>query len=229
MSALPASTLTALLDIRLADRPVEEVLDQLVRIARDAIPETSAASITLVRGERAFTAAYAGELAHAADERQYESGYGPCIDAGLTNTLLMVQDMRTETRWPDYSTNVLPKGVMSSCSVPLPVVTDVVGGLNLYGTEPSTWPDLDVAVELASHVAVAIANAFTHQEATKLAADMQAAMASRAVIEQAKGIIMVARHCSPDEAFEVLSKASSTAGRKVRDIAREIVERATSR
>lgn len=223
MSALPPSTLKALLGIRLGDLTLDDTLSRLVEIAKEAMPETAAASITLVRGERPFTAAYTGELAFVADEMQYERGYGPCVDAGLSNTVLMVEDMRTETRWPDYAENVVPKGVLSSLSVPLPIITEVVGGLNLYSTEPSSWPDLDIALELAGYVAVAIANAVTHQEAAKLAADMQAAMASRAVIEQAKGVIMAQNRCDADTAFTILRQASMGRNVKLRDLASSLV------
>jgi GAF domain-containing protein len=228
MSVLPASTLTALLSIRRSAKLLDEVLDDLVRIAQDAMPETAAASITLLRGERPFTAAYVGEIAQIADEMQYERGYGPCVDAGLSNTLLMVPDMRMETRWPDYTTNVITKGVLASLSVPLPVQTDVVGGLNLYSTEPSTWPDLDIALELAGYIAVAIADAVSHQDTANFAADMQAAMASRAVIEQAKGVIMAQNRCDADRAFEILRQASMGRNVKLRQLAASLVDQVAS-
>lgn len=228
MSVLPATTLSDLLGIRRAGLPLEEVLTQLVRTAQTAMPETAAASITLLRGERPYTAAYTGEMAYVADEMQYERGYGPCVDAGLSNTVLMVEDMRTETRWPDYTENVIPKGVLASLSVPLPVQTDVVGGLNLYSTAPSTWPDRDIAVELAGHIAVAITDAVSHQETAKFAADMQAAMASRAVIEQAKGVIMAQNRCDPDAAFDILRKASMGRNVKLRDLAATLVAQVSS-
>ena len=223
MSVLPASTLTALLGIRLSGQSLDGVLNQLAQIAKNAMPETAAASITLVRNELPFTAAPTGEQAYVAEQMQYERGYGPCVDAGLSNVLLTITDMREETRWPDYTSTVVPKGVLASLSVPLPVQTDVVGGLNLYSTEPSTWPDQDVAVELAGHTAIAVANAVTHQEASQLAADMQAAMASRATIEQAKGVIMAQNRCGADTAFDILRQASMGRNVKLRDLAATLV------
>ena len=92
VTALSASTLTALLGIRLGEGPLAGVLDRLVHIARTAIPGADEVSITLVREERPWTAAYTGQLALDADELQYERGYGPCIDAGLSGTVL---------KWPE--------------------------------------------------------------------------------------------------------------------------------
>jgi len=219
------STLSALLGIRLAGTSLSGVLDQLVRIARDALDSADEVSITLVRGEKPWTAAYTGQLALDADEMQYERGYGPCVDAGVTGTLLHVLDMRHETRWPDYAAAVVPRGVLSSLSVPLPVQTEVVGALNCYSRTPKAFTDehVEVAVELAAHVAGAVANAVSHDQQATLAEQMRNAMATRAVIEQAKGILMRDNHCTADEAFAMLSTASQRSNRKLRDIADAMV------
>ena len=62
-----------------------------------------AASVTLIRGEKPFTAAYDGQMALDADEMQYEHRYGPCMDAGLAGQMFLVDDMRSEQRWPYYA------------------------------------------------------------------------------------------------------------------------------
>jgi GAF domain-containing protein len=225
VSLLPPSTLTALLAIKLGEGSLSDVLQRLVDIAKDSLPGADEVSITLVRGDRPFTAAYTGQLALDADEMQYARGYGPCIDAGLSGTLLRVDDMREETRWPDYAATVVPRGVLSSLSVPLPLQADVVGALNCYSRTPAAFGDgsIDIALELAAHVAVAVGNAVSHTDAAKLADDMRAAMASRAVIEQAKGVIMAQNRCGEDEAFEVLRRASMGRNVKLRDLARDLV------
>lgn len=79
-----------------AGRERTEVFTEISRIARRALPGSDAASITLIHGERAFTAAYDGQLALDADELQYERGFGPCLDAGRTAQVLLVSDMCTE-------------------------------------------------------------------------------------------------------------------------------------
>jgi AmiR/NasT family two-component response regulator len=62
----------------------------------------------------------------------------------------------------------------------------------------------------------------------ELTSDMDAALASRAVIDQAKGIVMAAKRCSPDEAFHHLVELSSTTHTKLRDVARSLVEQASA-
>src|SRR4051795_3197635 len=88
--------------VALVDRSLTEVLTDITRIAAQGIPGAESTSITLLRAEKAFTAAHYGDMALAADELQYEKGYGPCMDAGRGGVPLRVDDMRTEQRWPDY-------------------------------------------------------------------------------------------------------------------------------
>ena len=225
MPLLPPPVLSALLGVQLGSAPLDAVLQQLVEISRESLDGADAVSTTLVKDDRAHTAAYAGQLALDADELQYERGYGPCIDAGITGTVLVVADTRTETRWPDYIAHVRERGVGSSLSLPLPVQTQVVGALNCYSETPGTFtPEVvDVGRELAGHLGVAIANAVSHADAVGMADDMRAAMASRAVIEQAKGVIMAQNRCDPEQAFAILSRASQSRNRKLRDVAQDLV------
>lgn len=210
----------------LAERALDEVLTEITRIAAGGIPGADATSITLVRGDRAFTAAYSDELALAADELQYDEGAGPCMDAGRGGVVLRVDDMRADTRWPRYVERVVPKGVLSSLSVPLPFQGASIGALNNYARKTSAFASDDslaAALEVAEVVAVAVANATAHAELEEQARNMRLAMESRAVIEQAKGVLMAQRRIRADQAFEVLRDASQRYNRKLRDIAQGIV------
>jgi GAF domain-containing protein len=225
VSALAAETLAALLAIRLHDASLSDVLDKIVGVVKETLDGAEEVSVTLVRDDKPFTAAYTGQLALDADEMQYDRGYGPCIDAGQTGTLLISEDMREETRWPDYAAHVVPRGVLSSMSVPLPIQTQFVGALNCYARKPSAFSpeDISAGLELASHVAVAVANAVSYADTARLAEDMRAAMASRAAIEQAIGVIMAQNRCDAAKAFAVLRKASQNRNLKLRDVAKDIV------
>ena len=126
----------ALARVVVADRELYEVLTEILRIARLAMPSVEAASVTLIREDKAFTAAYDGQMALDADELQYERGYGPCIDAGMAGQMFLVDDMRTEQRWPDYAQHAAAHGVLSSLSVPLPFQGVTIGALNTYVGRP---------------------------------------------------------------------------------------------
>jgi GAF domain-containing protein len=225
MSRLPASTMTALLGIRLDRGPLDEVLRRLVDISKDALAGADEVSTTLVRDDKGWTAAHTGRLALDADEMQYARGYGPCMDAGRSGTVLLIDDTRTEARWPDYTANVTSRGVLSSLSVPLPIQTDVIGALNCYARTPSAFSaeEVEAGEELAGHLAVAVANAVVYTAATTLVEQMRTAMSSRSIIDQALGVVMAQNRCDAEAAFGVLTRASQNRNIKLRDVARGIV------
>ncbi|MDP9427358.1 MAG: GAF and ANTAR domain-containing protein [Actinomycetota bacterium] len=140
--------------------------------------------------------------------------------------MLRIDDMRSEQRWPDYAAEVLEHEVRSSLSIPLPFQGAVIGALNVYSTEPGAFaspPALDAAMTVAETVAVAVANVHAHARLGEEAANLRLAMQSRAVIEQAKGVLMAQRGLDADRAFEILREASMRSNRKLRDIATGIV------
>ncbi|NEK60104.1 GAF and ANTAR domain-containing protein [Geodermatophilus sabuli] len=216
----------------LAGRSLDEALGDVTDIASRGIPGAESTSITLIRGEKAFTAAYTGEMSLAADELQYDQGYGPCMDAGRGGVVLRIDDMRTEQRWPDYVSRVVGVGVLSSLSVPLPFQGTSIGALNIYSSQPAAFAtpeSLDAGSQVAGAIAVAVANADAHARLGEHARNMQLAMQSRAVIEQAKGVLMAQRRVDAEQAFEILREASQRYNRKLRDIAVGIVESAQTR
>jgi GAF domain-containing protein len=208
----------------LVDRALDEVLTEIVQIARRAIPGSEASSITLIREDRGFTAAFDGQIAMDADELQYERGYGPCLDAGRSGALFVVQDMKSEDRWPDYAAHVAELGVRSSLSVPLPFQGATIGALNNYSRHAGAFGEVDVTIgeEVAAFVAIAVGNAEAAARATDDVANMRRAMASRAVIEQAKGILMERYKITAEQAFTLLTHASQRSNVKLRDIAEEL-------
>jgi GAF domain-containing protein len=215
----------ALARVVLADRELSDVLTEIIGIARRAMPSVEAVSITLIRGEKPFTAAYDGQMALDADELQYERGYGPCMDAGRAGQMFLVDDMRTEQRWPDYAQHAAAHGVLSSLSVPLPFQGATIGALNTYARRPGVIDDHDIelAEEVAAWVAIAIGNAEAAARTSENLAHLRSAMMSRACIEQAKGILMERHKIKEDEAFTLLTHASQHTSTKLRDVAEELV------
>ena len=216
----------ALAEVVLVGRPLEEVLTEVAGIAQASLPGSEATSITLVRADKAWTAAHSAQLALDADELQYEEGYGPCMDAGRTGMPMIVTDMRTETRWPTYTPRVLKRGVLSSLSVPIPFQGVTIGALNNYSSQADAFGDdaLAMATEITSYIGIAVMNADAHAEASTTARQMQEALESRKTIDMALGILIATHHCSPEEAFAILSRTSQQHNRKLRELARQLVE-----
>lgn len=213
----------------LVGRNLHDVLTETTSVARRAMPAADAVSITLIRNEQPFTAAHHGQLSIDADELQYQRDYGPCVDAGRSGQVFLVDDMRSEQRWPDYARHAAGSGVGSSLSVPLPFQSGTLGSLNSYAQRVSafTEEDVEVARAVAPWVAYVVGNASAAASAADETANMWAAMATRAAIEQAKGILMERHRLTPDQAFTLLTRASQHTGRKLRDVADHLVSTGT--
>jgi GAF domain-containing protein len=213
----------------LVGRDLSEVLSDIVGVARKAMPAVEAASITLIRGDKAFTAAYDGQMALDADELQYERGYGPCIDAGLSGQTFLIEDMTTEDRWPDYARTAAAHGVGSSLSVPLPFQTATIGALNTYSSRSHAYSEDEQALghEVATWIAVAVGTADAAAQTSDELRNMHIAMKTRAAIEQAKGILMERYKITEDRAFAVLTRASQTSNIKLRTIAQDLIDTGT--
>ncbi|SCE78328.1 GAF and ANTAR domain-containing protein [Micromonospora mirobrigensis] len=215
--------------IRHGEADLNDVLTRIADVAKQAIPGTHEVSVTLIQGAEAHTAAFTGELALMLDLWQYEHGRGPCLDAATTGTAMIVADMATESRWPEWATRAHRAGAASSLSIGLPIQEAFVGALNIYGATPHAFDEVtSLAQKLAGYAAIALANAHLYESTATLAQQMQVAMQSRAVIEQAKGIIMGQRRCTAEEAFAILAKVSQDSNRKLREVAEALVDRATS-
>ena len=219
----PLAAFAELSKIMLGERSLDETLGRIAALARDTVPDIDEVSVTLVDRERANTVVFTGQLALHLDERQYQHGAGPCLDAAVTGDTVVV-DVADDSLYPDFAHSARRAGVTHSVSVGLPVPQRVVGALNLYASTPDPPAEETIALAqaFASYAGVAVANAALFNHTAELADQMQAAMQSRSVIEQAKGILMARHGFDADEAFKTLSKLSQDSNRKVRDIAQSI-------
>jgi GAF domain-containing protein len=223
-----AEALTRIGRIKLGETDLEGVLKTIAELAKATVPGADEVSVTLVRGTGPVTAAFTAELALALDEAQYEREDGPCLEAAATLQTLVTAHTDGESRWPAWARRAREAGVRSALAVGLPVEDRVTGAINVYSTLPDAFDEDTLALvqTFAAYAAVALANAHVYDVQTTLAQQMQSAMLSRAVIEQAKGIIMGDRRCTADEAFRVLTQVSQQGNRKVRDVAAALVARA---
>jgi GAF domain-containing protein len=224
----PMTAVAELSRIKLSETDLNQVMARVAELAKRAIPGAAEVSVTLVTGGVPQTAAYTGDVALMLDEKQYDTGHGPCVDAANERTVFLIRDMTTETRWPRFTEQAVAQGVSASLSVGMPVEDTVTGALNIYAVQPGALEedDIELASTFASYAAVALANANLYSTTAKLAAQMDEAMRSRAVIEQAKGILIAQQHVTVDEAFDILIRASQASNRKLRDIAEALVTKA---
>jgi len=225
-SAATTAALERLGRMTLRNESMESVLQAVAELATSVLPGSPQASVSLLVGDRASTVASSGPLALELDERQYGRDDGPCLHAARSGELTEVRDARTDDRWPDYLPAAVHRGVLSSLSVPLPVDARVSGALNVYAREAAAFDDdgtRAVARRFGTYAAVAIGNMQSYQDARRMADDLQVALESRAVIDQAKGILMERFKLTGDQAFQALAEVSMRSNAKVRDVASRLV------
>jgi GAF domain-containing protein len=220
-----SSALTELVDLMLATPTVEQLLDEIARLAGAVTIPQAAVGITVRRDGQAYTVATNGPLAANLDEIQYNKGEGPCLRALRTGDPVMIVDLGSETRFGEYSTLALGYGVRSSLSLPLVVDGKVRGALNLYSLNPAAFGLAErTAAELFATQASAAFTLVTRQaHQMQMSTQLRDALASRAVIDQAIGVIMNQRRISAERAFEILRETSQHQNRKLRDVAVAIV------
>jgi GAF domain-containing protein len=212
--------------IVLGEQSLEDVLAVVAQVAKRVLPTSAEASMTLIDGDKPVTVAFTGPMAIELDERQYDRDRGPCLRAAREGETFMIADTATDERWPDLTADARALGIRSTLSVPLPLRREIQGGLNLYAYEADAFDEraMELAETFAGYAAVAVDNSHLFAATEELATQMREAMASRAVIEQAKGILMGQRNCDADEAFAILVTLSQESHRKLREVAQALIE-----
>jgi GAF domain-containing protein len=204
---------------------MDGLLQTIADVAKAVMPGAAEASVSLVIGDRPTTPVYTGRLALDLDRSQYERGHGPCLQAAGTGDVVEIPDARTETRWRDYMDDAVEHGCLSSLSLPLPIREDAGAALNIYAREANAFDEesRSTATRFAPYAAVAAGNLHEYLRARDRAENLRHALESRAVIDQAKGILMERHKLTADQAFEALAHASMTANIKVRALAEHLV------
>lgn len=221
--------LAALSSFVISDATLRDTLTQIAEIVTDAVDPADFAGISLLGSDgRPTTAIYTDPESPEIDSAQYEAGEGPCLDSWRSSSVVTIGDTTTDRRYPPFCAAAAEHGIGSTVSLPLAAAAGTVGALNLYSHRRNGFApraDLDLAAELIVVAANLVANTQSYWGAVELAEQLEAALESRATIDQAKGILMAdAPGIGPEGAFELLRRASQRENVKLRDIARRIVE-----
>jgi GAF domain-containing protein len=223
----PAEALERLGRLSLRELSMDSLLQMVADLTKTVMPGNPEASVLLLAKDQPNTVSSTGELATDLDESQYETGQGPCLHAARTGEVTEIRDTRADDRWPDYTPRAVEHGNLSSLSIPLAIDQDaqVTGALNIYARRPDAFDEASrsVATRFAPYAAVAAGNLYAYQSARDMADNLQTALESRAVIDQAKGILMERYKLTADQAFQLLARVSMTTNRKLRDIADHLV------
>jgi GAF domain-containing protein len=213
--------------LSLRELSMDSLLQTVADLAKTVMPGNPEASVSLLVDDHPTTVATTGQLATDLDETQYERGHGPCLHAARTGELIEIADTRTDSRWPDYTPRAAEHGNLSSLSVPLAIDGDgrVSGALNVYARQPHAFDEdsRTAATRFAPYAAVAAGNLHAYRRARDMADNLQTALETRGVIDQAKGILMDRHKLTADQAFQVLAQMSMKTNRKLRAVADDLV------
>jgi hypothetical protein len=209
-----------------AEHSLESVLQRVTALAARVLPGEPVTSVTIVDRGRPATVAASGDLALRLDEVQYALGSGPCLAAAASGRQSELVDTRAPAEWAEFAARAVEQGCGSVLSFPLPVQELTPGALNVYSRR-FTVPDrrtLDLVARFAAYAVIPVSNMYLYESAVELAGHLQTALDSRAVIDQAKGILMERFKLTADQAFQVLTRVSMQTNTKVRDVAVRFVQ-----
>jgi GAF domain-containing protein len=205
--------------LHIEDARLEPTLNAITAHAAAAHPAVKDAGLILLIGGKLIPQSTTGRAPQLLDTKQQETGRGPCIDAARDQTLICVNDLQRDPRWPEFSAEARACGVSSMLCAPLWINERTLGTLSLYAPQSAAFGEHDKRIiELfATLAALALAEAQRTDH-------LRAALLNRDVIGQAKGILMARFDIDADAAFSTLKRVSQDQNKKLHEIAREVAE-----
>ena len=231
-SVMPA-TLADLAELMGTDAGTPRYLELMAEAAAAVVAGAASASVSLCQDGAVLVTAASGEAARRLDEKQFSAGRGPGVEAVLDGREVQaVLDGREVAlgdpppgRWPEFAAAAAGHGIGSSLAVPMATAAHR-GVVSIYGSSTGLFADpavRDTARNVARCFAAVLSASDRCSQASAQCAQLRQALESRAVIEQAKGMIMAQARCTADHAFSVLARASKRHHVKLRDLAASVV------
>lgn len=229
-------SLSALAGLVTGSAGLDEILTQVATFAVRAIPGADGAGVTLLRMDRpdnlvealAASAPFVREI----DALQYEVlGEGPCITAASERRTVRSGSLGGEKMWPRFGPRVGRMGVHSVLSLPLMLPAKTVGAINVYAHGKNVFDDraAELGELFAAAAAVSVHNAQVLAQAMTLAHQLQIALGSRPVIDQAVGILRARSGDTAEQAMERLRGISQSGHVKLTTVAQQVVDEAVRR
>jgi len=207
------------------DEVADETLRRLTGLGTGLVPGATAAAVTIAMDHGALTFAASDPRLGDLHDLQFEGGAGPVVEALAHNEPRRIDDTAAESRWPAFCQAAAAAGFGSMLALPLRTDQRPAGAVALYGDTPGVFRGAahDIALLFAAQGGTVVRNASLYRACRRMVDDLQAALESRAVIEQAKGILQAELGVSPGEAFRLLSRYSQNTNQRVRAVSSRLV------
>jgi GAF domain-containing protein len=225
--AMLVRTLVEMADTLVADFDVVELLTLLTDRCVDVL-DVEAAGLMLVAPEGDLRVmASSSEAMRVLELFELQSEEGPCLDCYRTGQPVVNQDLTAVNgRWPRFTTEALAAGFHSVHALPMRLRGTVIGALNLFHLEPGEMrpADVDAAQALADVATIAILQHRAAREAQILNEQLNRALNSRIVIEQAKGMVAEHEGLNMEQAFSALRNHARKRNLRLADVARDVID-----
>jgi GAF domain-containing protein len=224
--AVLARTMVELADNLVADFDIVDLLTTLSDRCVEVL-DIAAAGIMLATPDGQLQAiTSSNEAMRVVELFELQSDEGPCLDCFHGRQAVVNQDLAgANDRWPRFAPVAVAAGFLAADAIPMRLRGDIIGALNLFRTETGSLSDDDILVAqaLADIATIAILQNRTSVEARDINAQLTTALASRIVIEQAKGMIAERGQLPVDEAFNRLRRHARNNNLRLADVARDTV------
>jgi len=222
-----ATTFVRLADTLVVGFDMVDLLQSLVETSADLL-DRSAAGLVLSDGNAQLepVASTSEEIARI-ELLAVRSGEGPSIACVASGSAVSIENLGEDMHWPAYSSYAQSLGFASVHTVPLRLRTTVIGALSVYGDHigPLASADAAVAQSLADIATISILQERALRESGIAVEQLQHALNSRVIIEQAKGVVAYVRGVGMDDAFNLMRRYSRSNNVPLREVAARIVER----
>lgn len=190
--------------------------------------DLTGAGVTLVHdGQQRFVTAAVEAIADL--ERVQENWQeGPCIDAVASAAPVTVPDIAAPDaaeRWLDYTVAAKSAGIQAVAGIPMLAEEKAIGAINLYDSHTRNWSaeDLRVAAIFASIATGYLTHASAAQQQQRTAEQLQQALNTRLIIEQAKGVLAAKQQTTVDDAFAALRSYAREHNARIHEVSRAVV------
>jgi GAF domain-containing protein len=225
-----ARTFVTLADTLVADYDIVELLDNLVEACVSLLGVTAAGLLLDDQKGHLTLVASSSEGTRLLEIFQLQNNEGPCLDCVHTGTAVVSADLEVDReRWPVFVPEALAAGFRSVTALPLRLRDEIIGGLNIFSDTATLLADddRDLAQALADVATIGILQQRSAHRTTILAEQLQRALNSRIVIEQAKGVLAERDHVGMDVAFATLRKHARDHNLKLGDVALAVIRPST--
>jgi GAF domain-containing protein len=204
-----STALGRIMGLLLTEEKVDHAVHSLARAVRDALPGSVGAGVSILNPHALpVSSGSTDSVVERADALQYQFVQGPCLTAWATQQSVLIRDVATDRRWPNWSAAVVDLPIRSVVSTPLISGGEAIGAMKIYADTPDVFEDATTALmELfAAPAATLLSHIQTAEIPERISESLQSALYSRDLINRACGVLMERHTLTEDQALQQLMR-----------------------